>query len=64
MKLRQKSYTFRVKWGNKYIAPDEDYRIQYYDKKSIPSTIAEIEGQYPRYKGKVKAFEMVLELVK
>lgn len=62
-KIKCNEYTFRVKWGKKYIAP-RNYAISYYKKKQIPSIIKEIEIEYPRYKNRVFAFEMVLERVK
>ena len=60
-KIKCKTYTFRIKWGKKYIAPDDNYAMSYYNKKQIPAVIKEIETEYPQYKNKVFVFEMVLE---
>jgi hypothetical protein len=59
-------YEFRVEIGNRYVIPggkNGRYSGSQYNKKSLPEVIKEIEGEYPRYKGKVKAFRVILEEV-
>jgi hypothetical protein len=58
------SYCFKVKWGKKYIWPSEWYVQNYYTREQIASIIDEIETEFPRYKGKVKAFQMMIVAVK
>ena len=73
-KIKQDLYEFRVKIGNKYVIPGGAYPRRdrgglmggwyngaMWNKKDIPKIIEEIEQEYPRYKGKVKAFQVVLE---
>lgn len=65
-KIKKDLYEFRVKIGDKYVR--QTSRIGWYDgamwnKKNIPKIIEEIEQEFPRYKGKVKAFQVVLEEV-
>jgi hypothetical protein len=59
-------YEFRVEIGNRYVIPGGRnglYSGRQYNKKSIPEVIKEIEGEHPRYKGKVKTFRVILEEV-
>ena len=62
MTIKNNHYTFRIKWGKKYIAPDKFYKVAYYRKKDIASVIKEIEEEYPRYKNKVTPFQMTLQI--
>lgn len=62
--IKYNQFCFKVKWGNKYIWPNEWYKDNFYSKKSIPDLIKEIEEEYPKYKGRVKAFQMTLLKVK
>jgi len=65
-KIKYNCYAFRVKVGSKYIIPGGrrgNYEGRYYKEKDIPKVVEEIEGEYPKYKGKVKPFRLILEEV-
>ena len=63
-KIKQDLYEFRVKIGGKYVVPGRGfYEGRMYKKVNIPKIIEEIEQEFPRYKGKVKAFQVILEEV-
>jgi hypothetical protein len=57
--IKVDAYTFKARWGNKFITP-RSYKDDYYTAKRIPEIINEIESEFPRYKGKVVPFQMVL----
>ena len=65
--IKYNDYEFRAKVGGKYVIPGGKrghyYRI-YYKEKDIPNIIKEIEAEYPRYKGKIKPFRLLVEEVK
>lgn len=58
--IRRPFYTFRVKWGKKYISPGDGYGEDFFDKSSIPVIIKEIEAERPQYRGKIVVFQYAI----
>ena len=54
---------FKIKWGKKYIWPDGNYKQCGYLLKGRKEVIKEIEEEFPRYKGKVKCFKLVMSQI-
>jgi len=64
--IKYNNYEFRAKVGGKYVIPGGKgghYYRHYYKEKDIPNIIKEIEAEYPRYKGKIKPFRLLIEEV-